>query len=202
MGNEASCRVKFGKQVSQGKALLETSELAFRGDFRLKIPFASIKSVESAKGELRVRTADGLAVFSLGDAAEKWCRKILHPKTRIEKLGVAQGAQVSVIGEFTSDFLAELRTAGTASVKAGRSDAGETVFLSANAREELGRVTKLAKAMKGASALWIVYPKGQKAITENDVLAGGRKAGLKDVKVVGFSLTHTALKFVLPVGSR
>lgn len=202
MGNEASCSVRFGKQVSQGKALLETSELAFRGDFRLKIPFASIKSVESAQGELRVRTADGLAVFVLGDAAEKWCRKILHPKTRIEKLGVGPGAKVSVIGEFASDFLAELQVAGTAAVKAVRSDASETVFLAANAREELARVTKLAKAMKGASALWIVYPKGQKAITENDVLAGGRRAGLKDVKVVGFSPTHTALKFVLPVASR
>jgi hypothetical protein len=56
--------------------------------------------------------------------------------------------------------------------------------------------------MQGAAALWIVYPKGQKHITENDVLAAGRKAGLKDVKVVGFSPTHTALKFVIPLRSR
>jgi hypothetical protein len=56
--------------------------------------------------------------------------------------------------------------------------------------------------LKGAAALWIVYPKGQKDITENDVLAAGRKAGLKDVKVVGFSPTHTALKFVIPVARR
>jgi hypothetical protein len=47
-----------------------------------------------------------------------------------------------------------------------------------------------------------VYPKGQKQITENDVLGAGRKSGLKDVKVVGFSPTHTALKFVIPVESR
>jgi hypothetical protein len=50
--------------------------------------------------------------------------------------------------------------------------------------------------------LWIVYPKGQKQITENDVLASGRKAGLKDVKVVGFSANYTALKFVIPVEKR
>ena len=202
MGNEATCRVRFGKQVSQGKAVLETSELAFRGDFRLKIPFASIKSVKAAQGELRVQTPDGLVVFSLGGAAEKWCRKILHPKTRIEKLGVAPGVKISLIGEFAPDFLAELKAAGTAAVKAAPNDASETVFLAASAREELLRVTSLARAMKGASALWIVYPKGQKTITENDVLAGGRKAGLKDVKVVGFSPTHTALKFVLPINSR
>ena len=56
--------------------------------------------------------------------------------------------------------------------------------------------------MRGAAALWIVYPKGQKHITENDVLAAGRKVGLKDVKVVGFSATHTALKFVIPLDKR
>jgi hypothetical protein len=39
-------------------------------------------------------------------------------------------------------------------------------------------------------------------ITENDALAAGRKAGLKDVKVVGFSPTHTALKFVIPLSAR
>jgi hypothetical protein len=47
-----------------------------------------------------------------------------------------------------------------------------------------------------------VYPKGKKEITEGDVLGAGRKAGLKDVKVVGFSATHTALKFVVAVEKR
>jgi len=47
-----------------------------------------------------------------------------------------------------------------------------------------------------------VYEKGKKELTENDVIAAGRKAGLKDVKVVGFSSTHTALKFVLPLEKR
>jgi hypothetical protein len=56
--------------------------------------------------------------------------------------------------------------------------------------------------MKGATALWIVYPKGQKSITESDVIAAGRKKGLKDIKVVGFSSTHTALKFVIPLDKR
>src|SRR5215470_15669317 len=88
MGNEATCRVRFGKQESEGKALLETSEILFRGDFRLKIPFSMIKSAKAVDGELRLQTADGLAVFDIGPAAEKWLKKILHQKSRIEKLGV------------------------------------------------------------------------------------------------------------------
>jgi hypothetical protein len=42
VGAEAVCRVVYGDQVSEGKALLETAELLFRGDFRLKIPFREI----------------------------------------------------------------------------------------------------------------------------------------------------------------
>ena len=47
MGNEVTCNVQFGKQQSEGKALLETSEILFRGEFRLKIPFSAIKSAKA-----------------------------------------------------------------------------------------------------------------------------------------------------------
>jgi hypothetical protein len=76
------------------------------------------------------------------------------------------------------------------------------IFFGAETRAGLGGVKKIASKMKGSVALWIVYPKGQKNITEMDVIGAGRKAGLKDVKVVGFSATHTALKFVIPVEGR
>lgn len=46
------------------------------------------------------------------------------------------------------------------------------------------------------------HPPAHKHITENDVLAAGRGASLVDVKVVRFSNTHTALKFVVPVAKR
>ena len=202
MGSELKCRVRFGKETSEGKALLETSEICFRGEFRLKIAFRSIKSVKAVDGELRVQTAEGLAVFEIGAAAEKWREKILHPKTRIEKIGLKPGARISLIGDFDVDFLAELKPlAGSVSKDKVAADA-ETIFFAADSVKELTSVAKIAKLLKGAAALWIVYPKGQKTITENDVIAAGRKAGLKDVKVVGFSATHTALKFVLPLDKR
>jgi len=202
MGKELNCSVRFGKQQSEGKALLETSEILFRGEFRLKIPFSTITSAKAVDGELRLQTADGVAVFHLGAASEKWCEKILHPKSRIEKLGVKPGAKVALLGEFDAEFLREVGIV-TKSVSKGKinSDA-ECIFFAADSKGDLGSLSKIAKSMQGATALWIVYPKGQKHITENDVLAAGRKSGLKDVKVVGFSATHTALKFVLPVSRR
>jgi hypothetical protein len=202
VGNEVKCTARLGKQESEGKALLETSEILFRGDFRLKIPFSTIKSAKAVDGELRLQTAEGLAVFHLGAAAEKWRDKILHPKSRIEKLGVKPGAKVSLLGGFDPEFLDELGKL-TKSVGIGKVAAdSEWIFFAADSKKALGALSKISKSMAGAAALWIVYPKGQKHITENDVLAAGRKAGLKDVKVVGFSSTHTALKFVIPLSRR
>jgi hypothetical protein len=202
MGNELKCTARFGKEQSEGKALLETSEVLFRGEFRLKIPFASIKSAKAVNGELHLQTANGLAIFEIGPAAEKWREKILHPKTRMEKIGVKPGAKVSLIGNFDADFLSELKPLGAAVTKDKVAADCDTIFFAADSLKELSPVAKIAKSLKGATALWIVYPKGQKTITENDVITAGRKAGLKDVKVVGFSPTHTALKFVLPLAAR
>jgi hypothetical protein len=202
MGNEVKCTVRVGKDVSQGTALLETSEILFRGGFRLKIPFASIKSVKAIDGELRLETADGLAVFELGPAAEKWREKILHPKSRIEKIGVKPGARISVFGDFAADFFEEVKPLAGSVTKDKVAAECDLVFFAADSREELSSVAKIRKSLKGATGLWIVYPKGQRSITENDVIAAGRKTGLKDVKVVGFSSTHTALKFVIPLDRR
>jgi hypothetical protein len=210
VGNEVICVVKFGKQKARGKALLETSEVIFRsedGALRLKLPFSGLKSASAADGELRLETAEGPAIFQLGANAAKWCEKILHPKTRMEKLGIKPNATVSLVGDFDSDFLGELRSVTknlsiTGTNKGKAAPDAEWTFFSADTSKALSQVAKLAKSLKGAAALWIVYPKGQKQITENDVLAAGRKCGLKDIKVVGFSPTHTALKFLIPVENR
>jgi hypothetical protein len=205
VGKEANCSVKIGKRYVKGKALLETSELVFRGaedGFRLKIAFSNIKSAKAVDGELRLRTADELAVFELGATAEKWCEEILHPKTRLEKLAVKAGGSVSLAGAFDAGFLRELREV-TKNLHDGKIDASsEIIFASADSAKDLGAIGKIAKGMRGATGLWVVYPKGKKEITENDVLVAGRKVGLKDVKVVGFSPTHTALKFVVPLDRR
>jgi len=205
VGNEANCVVRIGKQKARGKALLETAEITFRsedGAMRLKFPFAEIKSAAAADGHLRLEVPEGPAIFELGANAAKWCEKILHPKTRLEKLGIKSDAVVALMGKFDDEFLTELRSQ-TKNVDNGKVGAdAQWIFFAADSTKELSQVPKLAKGLKGAAALWIVYPKGQKQITENDVIGAGRKSGLKDVKVVGFSLTHTALKFVIPVEKR
>ena len=199
MGREIACLAHFGGKSARGKALLETNEILFRGEFRLKIPLVSIEEVKASDGELRVKTADGLAVFELGDRAEKWREKILNPKSLLDKLGVKPGENVVLHGSIDKSFCESVKKHGA---KIASAPDSPWIFLAAGKSGELAKVKQIAKGMRVAAALWIIYPKGQKTITENDVRGAGLKAGLTDVKVASFSATHTALKFVIPVAKR
>jgi len=206
MGQERESTLRIAKKRIEGEALLETAKIIFRpidGSKRLKFAFADIvKSVKAVEGELRFHTEEGPAVLELGPAADKWAEKILHPKSRAEKLGVKSGMQVATIGSFDSNFQTELR-AITTKISEGKIIYGaELIFVALESAKDLNGIAKVAKSVKGATGLWLVYPKEKKEITETDVIGTGRRTGLKDVKVVGFSPTHTALKFVLPLEKR
>jgi hypothetical protein len=206
MGQERESTLRIAKRRIEGEAMLETAEIIFRpvdGSKRLKFAFADIvKSVKAVDGELRFHTEEGPAVLELGPAAEKWAEKILHPKSRAEKLGVKNAMRVSLVGKFDDTFERELGAATNNVAKGKIAADSELIFVAVESSKGLSDVAKIAKSVKGAAGLWIVYPKGKKEITEIDVIGAGRKTGLKDVKVVGFSPTHTALKFVLPLEKR
>src|SRR5579863_8840915 len=104
MGREAQCRVDYGQESSRGKALLETSEVLFRGAFSLKIPFREIRALDAADGRLRIQFSGGSAVFHLGDSAEKWAARIRNPPSRLDKLGVKAGTKVRLIGPQDHEF--------------------------------------------------------------------------------------------------
>jgi hypothetical protein len=203
MGAEARCTVRFQRRTSQGRALLETAELLFRGDdFRLRIRFDEIVSVRAAKGVLRVETADGVAAFDLGPAADRWAEKIRVPKPLIDKLGVKSGHQVSVIGVDDDGFLRDVE-ARAGAVTRGRLKAGsDLVFLGAATARDLARMPRLERAIQRDGAVWVVWKKGVPTLKEDHVRHAALAAGLVDVKVASFSPTHSALKLVIPKADR
>ena len=202
MGQEAWCTMRFGRKAGRGKALLEHNALIFRGDLRLVIPFKEIASVAAARGALRVTFSGGTATFQLGPLAEGWAERIRAPKSLVDKLGVKPGARVAVLGVTGAAFLRQLR-ARTTDIAVGRPRAeSDLIFLLAERKDALRRLRALRSRLKPNGAIWIVAPKGRGAVRETDVLAAGKPAGLVDVKVVAFSKTHTAHKFVIPVAQR
>ncbi|QVL34302.1 DUF3052 family protein [Telmatocola sphagniphila] len=117
-------------------------------------------------------------------------------RTRLQKLGIKPESLVFIQGEMDEDFLAE--------VESQRANADKCDVLLARVEEmkDLKVFAKLHLKMQPAAGLWIVYPKGKKHIREADVRAAGLTAGLVDNKVVSFSETHTALRFVIPLANR
>jgi hypothetical protein len=203
MGNEVNCTVTRAGRSSTGRALLETSEIIFRGEgARLKIPFSAISALWAREGELHLRTKDGRFTLHLGARAEKWREKIANPKSLIDKLGVKSGEPVTLIGQFPSAFCTSLKKHGAKLATPKAAAAAPWIFFAADSREHLADVKRVARSVRSTSALWIVYPKGQKHIREADVRASGLASGLTDTKVASFSATHTALKFVLPKAKR
>ncbi len=198
MGRELLCTIRSGGKEASGKALLETSEIIFRGDLRLKIPFGSLKSVVAHDGELHLKWPDGSAIFQLGDHAEKWAHKILHPKSTAEKLGIKPGLIVSAFAIADENFIKDLRALAKLFSDTKALSNSDLIFFGAAKTAQLARATKLISSLASAGALWVVYPKGKQEITELQVIEAGRQAGLVDVKVVSFSAIHTALKFVRP----
>ncbi|HWC96552.1 MAG TPA: hypothetical protein VG456_07380 [Candidatus Sulfopaludibacter sp.] len=200
MGQEIDCRMRHGARALNGRAFLETDHVLFRGAERVKILFKDLTGVHAAGGILKLDFAGGPAELELGPAAEKWAHKILHPPSRLDKLGVKEGLSVRLAGQFEEKFLAELRERKVpADAAKGKQD---LIFFAGQETGDLAQIRKLAGGLKAAGALWVIYPKGVAAIREIEVIEAGRAAGLKDVKVAGFSATHTGLKFVIPLAAR
>jgi hypothetical protein len=204
VGQEAQCTVRFGDRVSAGKALLESDELLFRGDFRLSIPFRAVQALEARDGQLRVSFPDGLATFDLGPRAEKWLQKIRSPRGLLDKLGVKPDSRVRILGVRDATFREELEQRGAeVSDGHGPSTDADLVFLAADSTDGLRALDSLRSCIKPNGAIWVISPKGKQArLKDVEIMAAAKEAGLVDVKVVSFSDIHTALKLVIPLASR
>lgn len=203
MGAEAICTARFKGAAVTGKARLETDVLQFRGgDVRLSIPFKSMSKIAARGGTLSLTGPDGAVSFELGPAALKWADKIQHPPSRLDKIGAKPDWRVSALGVDDQSFLTELeRTVAQLSI--GRTlKSSDAIFFGVTKEAELARLDALKRSLKPNGALWVIRPKGRPEISERAVMAAGKAAGLVDVKVVAFSSTHTAEKFMIPVANR
>jgi len=202
VGAEAKCTAIISGKKAVGKALLETDELIFRGEeLRLTIPYKSVSSIDAKDGVLHIAWLTGVASFELGPSAVKWADRIRNPPSRIDKLDVKPGQFVLFVGVRDATLREEIETRG-ATVIARGTEPVDAIFIAANQRADLDRLDTVQKFLKRDGAIWVIRPKGSPNISENDVIAAGRRAELVDVKVVRYSDTHTAEKFVKPVSKR
>jgi len=201
MGYDAACTLRFDGRTIRGKALLEQHEVIVRGDERVVIPINSVTSAVADGGSLTLRFGRKTAILEIGSDAAKWAKRIMNPPSRLDKLGAKAGMSALVTGAPHADLLVELKARGVVVTATARSTFA-LIFYGAEHRDDLRKLTDLRRRLKPAGALWVIRPKGSKAITEAEVMSAGKRAGLVDVKVASFSDTHTAEKFVIPVAAR
>lgn len=201
MGQSTTCTAVHKRHRSAGRADLETDYVLFRGDFRVKLPLSTITAASARDGVLSLTTADGTLTLALGPAAAKWAQLIAAPKSRLDKIGIKPGHRVSVLGVDDGAVIAELKAAG-ADVSTRARKHSDAIFFGVETGRDLERFAALAGSIRPEGAVWAIRRKGQAAASEAATMAAGKAAGLVDVKVVRFSETHTAEKFVIPTAKR
>ncbi len=203
MGKEARCLASFGDWTGDGKLLLETDDLIFRGAERLQVALADVKAAKAEDGWLIVQHTRGRARFDLGDAAIKWAHAILNPKTRADKLGVKPASKALVLGLDEDDgFMNELRERTDNVDVGGRKRGYDLIFLRVEAVRDLDRIASLVPRIQPAGGIWVIHPKGRKDLAHEVLVGAARAAGLVDNKTARFSDTHTGLRFVIPKDRR
>jgi hypothetical protein len=202
MGYDCAATLTIDGRSFGGRALLEQKDLLFRGDIRLRIPLSLVEEVHAREGDLFITFGGRRASFKVGADAGKWARRISHPRSRAEKLGIKGGMRVGLIG-LDDEALVDDIEANGASVAGAGSTGLDLIFLAANAPRDLERLATLPGRIKPAGAVWVVRGKGRGAsVSEAESMAAGKRAGLVDVKVVSYSETHSAEKYVIPIAKR
>ncbi len=193
MGKDAQVQAVFADGPDEGRLQYEPPKLLFRGAQRRVFEGAALAGVAADGADLVL--ADG-SRFTLGEKqAASWADAILNPKGRMEKIGVKPDMRAAVIGVDDPTLSGELADCGAVPVESLANL--DLLFYGADDAEALARIGELVPALAPAGALWVVSKKGKAAtIKDTEVMAAAKATGLVDNKVVSFSDTHTALRFV------
>lgn len=193
MGKEADVTAQFADGAEAGRLQYEAPRLVFRGAQRRVYEGPALVDVRAEAGDLVL--ADG-SRFTLGEKrAASWADAILNPKGRLDKIGVKAGMRTAVIGVADETFTGELAARGAVPVT--ELSELDLLFYAADSADDLTKVEGLVPALSETGALWIVSRKGKAATLKDlEVMAAAKAVGLVDNKVVGFSDTLTALRFV------
>jgi hypothetical protein len=121
----------------------------------------------------------------------------------LDKLGVKPSSRVAVIN-IEGDEFRRLLAERTQDITEGQPLLhSDLVFVGIDDGTELQQLGFLRRRIVPNGAIWVVSVKGKQAtVRDIEVIAAAKASGLVDNKVASFSVTHTALRLVIPVALR
>ena len=123
-------------------------------------------------------------------------------RSLLDKLGVKSGQRILILNILDASFLNEIKPFSPTFAETKPSGDLDLIFFGAEEKDALRHLARLRKSITKNGGIWVVYPKGKQHIREIEVIAAGKSVGLTDNKVCSLSVTHTALRFVIPLSQR
>lgn len=192
MGRELVTQVAVGSDEAEATVRLESDAvLVSNSPLRRKVALSSaVRAAASREGPWLVL---GAVRVRVGRDVDAWLHAIRAPKSVGQKLGLGPGVRVVLRGSVPEDVAALVAEAGASVVRTAKP--GDWLLVGIASPAE---VSRLPKPPPGG-ALWVLRPKGKDSpVPEAMTREAARALGLKDVKVVGVSATHSAEKYVWP----
>lgn len=120
-----------------------------------------------------------------------------------DKLGVKGASRVALVGKHDEEFLLGLAERLEKGASTRLRATYDIVFLRVDAHRDLAKIAVAAEHLEPSGRLWIFHPKGKDASpTDAEVRAAGRGAGLVDNKISGYTESHSATLYVIPLVRR
>lgn len=187
------CHGSLGAARGEVRAMLEGTLIQLRGDVHANVEGATLKNLR-AEGGLLLALADGAPLaLELGEKeAALWLRKINHPPSLAEKLGLAAGMPVHVHGQ-PAEIVRVLKAAGVQLVPPAQA---RLLFVLVDEPAQLQALQKLARARADGAQIWVLRPKGKgAAVREADIMALAKAEGLAPSKTAAWSEAYAADRY-------
>jgi hypothetical protein len=125
-------------------------------------------------------------------------------KPLLDRLNVKPGAKVALLDFGGAAFVKLLRERGADVVEGKPRRKVDMVFVAAaDPRGALQRLKQVKSWIEYNGAIWVIRPKGPlTTLRDTDLIQAGLDAGLVDNKIVSFSDTHGAMRFVFRLKDR
>lgn len=194
MGREARCLCRWGADLIEVKALLESHEIILRGNLKRRIPISELQQVRTEGADLCFQVGVEEISLTLGaDEAARWMRKITTPlPTLKEKMGIGPACKAFVIGDLTEASVLEAPDGAEAATAA---EAGLSIAVVENEADLNSAIMEHAALLDG-SRIWLVYRKGRSAtFGESSIRQIMRAQGFIDTKITAVSTEFTATSY-------